>query len=291
MLKANAQVKTPIRIPPIALLILMPFSFLNPMGCIQERILFPRQMAPDPIDTPPIHPTFEWKRERTLGGTGVAWYIPTLQAARNNPRPCVVFFHGNAEIIDYQSDLVLAYRQLGCSTLLPEYPGYGRSTGFPSEASIVDDAEYFYNKLLEQPDVDRHRIIFHGRSIGGAVAAQLATRHEPAALILQSTFTSVPAMAGKYLMPSFLVRHPFHTDRAVAAITSPILIFHGSQDRIVPVSHGRTLRDLSAKSKEVRYVEYNCGHNDFPGDDTQDYLTNIRQFLETQNILRSTDNP
>ncbi|MCB9852511.1 MAG: alpha/beta hydrolase [Phycisphaerales bacterium] len=266
----------------------MSFAFLNPAGCIQERILFPTHVLPPPAARPQIHETVEWTRERTLGGHGVAWYIPTPEASRENRRPCVVFFHGNAEIIDHQTDLVLAYREMGCSTLLVEYPGYGRSQGFPGQQSILDDADFFYEKLVEQPDVDATCIVFHGRSVGGAVAAQLANRHEPAALILQSTFTSVPDIAKQFLLPAFLVRHPFHTDKVLPNLECPILIFHGTQDRIVPVSHGHKLRDLAAKSRLIRYVEFDCDHNDFPGaaNNGDDWL-NIERLLEDVGVLNN----
>lgn len=270
--------------------IAMSFAFLNPVGCIQERILFPTHVTPPPIAAPELRSTIEWTRSRALGDRGVAWYIPAPGASADNPRPCVIFFHGNAEIIDHQTELVRAYRELGCSTLLPEYPGYGRSQGFPGQQSILDDAEHFYRQLLEQPGVDRNRVFFHGRSVGGAVAAQLAARHEPAALIVQSTFTCVPDIAKQFMVPAFLVRHPFHTDRVFPKLICPILIFHGRQDRIVPVSHGRTLRDLAEKSRDVRYVEYNCDHNDFPGvQDVGDDWRNIEDFLADHRILDRSD--
>ncbi|HPF41047.1 MAG TPA: alpha/beta hydrolase [Phycisphaerae bacterium] len=262
------------------------FTFLNPIGCIQERVLFPRDMAPAPLAAPPIPSTIEWTRDGSFGARGVAWYIPALDASPDKPRPCVVFFHGNAEIIDYQSPLVRHYLALGCAALLPEYPGYGRAKGMPTQTSVMDDAEYFYQRLLERPEIDQHRLIFHGRSLGGAVAAQLAASHEPAALILQSTFTSVPDIAKRYLIPGFLVRHPFHTDEVVAHLECPMLIFHGAHDRIIPVDHARKLRDLAAKSRDVRYVEYNCDHNDFPGrsNEGEDWRR-IAQFLRKHRII------
>lgn len=265
---------------------LMSFAFLNPIGCIQERILFPTHATPPPADRAGIRDTVEWTRDRPPGGKGIAWYVPTADASALNPRPCVIFFHGNAELIDYQSNLVRVYRQLGCSTLLPEYPGYGRAQGAPGEQSILDDAEFFYEKLLDEPAVDSSRVIFHGRSIGGAVAAQLADRHKPAALILQSTFTSVPDIAKQYLIPAFLVRHPFYTDRVLPKLSCPILIFHGARDHIVPVAHGRALRDSATSSNDVRYVEYDCGHNDFPGEpDYGDDWRQIEKFLADHHIL------
>ncbi|MCA9256524.1 MAG: alpha/beta hydrolase, partial [Phycisphaerales bacterium] len=76
------------------------------------------------------------------------------------------------------------------------------------------------------------------------------------------------------------------TDEAVASLECPILIFHGAQDRIVPVDHARKLRDLAAKSRDVRYVEYDCDHNDFPGrsNEGEDWRQ-IAAFLRKQRII------
>lgn len=250
------------------------------LGCIQDRLIFPRDMAPPPLRWPPVEGTVEWARQRADGSKGVAWFVPAPDASATNPSPCVVFFHGNAEIIDHQMDIMNGYRTLGCSVLLPEFPGYGRSEGRPSEKSIVDDGLYFIGKLANEPSVERRQIFIHGRSIGGGAAVQVAGQQEPAGLILESTFTSLASFADGYFVPRFLVRHPFYSDRVIMTLRSPILIFHGSRDTIIPVAHGRALRDLAAQSTDVRLVEYDCGHNDFPPPaDEADYWRNIEAFL------------
>ena len=201
----------------------------------------------------------------------------------NAPAPLVVFFHGNAELIDYQSTIVEGYRRLGCSVLLPEYRGYGRSAGKPSEQAIVADAVRFYDEITRRPDVDPSRIVFHGRSLGGGPAAALAARRSAKALVLESTFTSVADMASAYLAPSFLVKNKFHTDRVLPTLEIPVLIFHGTRDDIIPVAHGRRLRDLATHGT---YVEYDCKHNDFPGDENEDaYWEQVAAFLRGAGVL------
>jgi len=246
----------------------------------QDSLMFPRDMAPAPLKFPTDKATLEWERLRDDGSRGVAWFIPAPNASPDNPRPVVIFFHGNAEIIDHQVRQIEGCRRLGCSLLLPEYPGYGRADGAPSQASIMEDAEYFYNELLRRRDVDAARIYLHGRSVGGGPAAQLAARHRPAALILESTFTSLASFADGYWAPRFLVRHPFHTDDVVSTLTSPILIMHGRRDSIVPFRHAQALRDLATQSTHVGFVDYDCDHNDFPGrDNEEDYWRSIETFL------------
>ncbi len=249
----------------------------------QDRILFPADLAPEPRPQP-VHPdTVVARRDLPSGGQVESWFIPAPSVGADSPGPVVVFFHGNAETIDYQGSMVRGYHRLGVSVSLLEYRGYGRSAGQPSQEGIVADAIHFYDRMLERHDVDRSRIVIHGRSLGGGVAAQVAARREPAALILESTFTSAAIMAHGYGAPAFLARHPFHTDRVVRTLDLPMLIFHGTDDSIIPVEHGRTLRDLAA---DAVYVEYPSDHNEFPGAaHRQAYWTQIETLLKRARIF------
>ena len=252
---------------------------------LQDKLVFPADMAPEPLAA-----AYQLTQGTSLlqvdietGGAVEAWFLPAPAASAGNAAPTVVFCHGNAEIVDYHDAIVSGYHRLGCSVLLPEYRGYGRSAGTPSEKGIVADAVRFYDQLIERDDIDASRIVFHGRSLGGGVAAQLAARRTPAALILESTLTSVAIMAHTYFAPTFLARHPFRTDRVVAEIDVPVLIFHGTRDRIIPVVHGHKLRQLAAGAA---YVEYDCGHNDFPGRGNHDaYWNEIADFLTNAGVI------
>lgn len=108
------------------------------------------------------------------------------------------------------------------------------------------DAVRFRDWLTAQPEVDG-RIIYHGLSLSGGVAAALATERPPAPLILECTFTSMEAMAHRHLLPGFLCRHPFRTDRVIAQLNCPILIMHGRRDNTIPVTHGHRLHDLAPR--------------------------------------------
>ena len=217
------------------------------------------------------------------GGAVEAWFFAAKPDESGKPAPAVMYFHGNAELIDQQDRIVEGYSKLGLSVFLPEYRGYGRSAGKPSEKEIGEDMIRFYDRLIRRPDVDPSRIVFHGRSVGGGVAADLATRRTPAALILESTFSSIAAMALKFGAPPFLLKHPFRTDRVVEGLDVPILIFHGTRDTVVPVSHGRRLHKLARGST---YVEYNSDHNDFPGEGNDEaYWREIQSFLIRPGVM------
>jgi len=249
----------------------------------QDHLVFPADMAPPPLKGAPVRAVVS-RLDLPTGGTTEAWFLPAPGVSAQKPGPVVVFLHGNAEIIDYQDGLVSSYHQWGCSVLLPEYRGYGRAAGQPSEAGIVADTVHFYDEMVSRSDVDRSRIVFHGRSLGGGVAAQLAARRKPAAMIIESSFSSVAVMAHDYWAPSFLATSPFRTDRVIGGMDIPLLIFHGTQDAIIPVAHARRLHELAPHSV---LIEYPCGHNDFPcPENSEAYRERIERFLSGAGIIR-----
>src|SRR5690606_14293850 len=95
----------------------------------------------------------------------------------------------------------------------------------------------FRDLLDARPEVDPSRVVYHGRSLGGAVVLQVALERPARAIIAESTFTSVVAMARRYAAPGFIVRHPFRSDRAVRELRAPLLLMHGDRDTIVPPGH------------------------------------------------------
>ncbi len=228
----------------------------------QGSLVFPITAAGVPIE--PVPAGVEQVRLTTPTGDSIeAWFLPGNGRSAESTGPAVMHFHGNAELIDHNFDRAQRYADEGVSVLLMEYRGYGRSEGSPSQRAIVEDAVRFREWLKERPEVDPQRVIYHGRSLGGGVAAQLASTHEPAALILESTFTSVASFASKFFMPEWIVRHPFRTDRVLPTLDCPVLLLHGTDDTIIPPSHSERLAELSPNAK---LVLLDGGHNDFPRD-------------------------
>ncbi len=217
-----------------------------------------------------------------VGPLGVeAWLLRGRGVSADQPGPLVIFAHGNGELIDDWAPLLQPYRDAGASVLLVEYRGYGRSEGTPSEQGIVEDFVAAYDAVVIRATIDPGRIVLHGRSIGGGVVAQLAARRPCAALVLESTFTSVAAMARGYLVPTFLLRHPFRTDRVLVKVDVPVLILHGTRDDMIPVRHARRLARIARSGK---LVEFEAGHNDFPPD-SDAYWDVILGFLRECGIL------
>jgi uncharacterized protein len=187
-----------------------------------------------------------------------AWFLP---ARHDQPAPLIMNTHGNGELIDQWAERATPLRDAGYGVLLVEYPGYGRSEGTPSEKSITNAMLAAYDWALKNPRVDPARIIAHGRSMGGGAVGALA-RHRPlAALILESTYTSLAAMVRAAGVPDLLIVNRLDTMEALKDYTGPVLVLHGESDNVIPVAHARA---LASASKRARLEIQHCGHNDCP---------------------------
>ncbi len=193
------------------------------------------------------------------GGNRVeAWFLP---ARTSNAAPLVISAHGNGELIDFWPPHVAPLRAAGIGVLLVEYPGYGRSGGKPSEKSITAAMLAAYDWAMQDPRVDAQRVIAHGRSMGGGAAAQLARNRAVAALILESTYSSLALMVRAHGVPDFLVVNRFDTLAVLREFRGPVLIVHGSRDLVIPFAHAKVLAEAAP---HARFEVLDCGHNDCP---------------------------
>lgn len=231
-------------------------------------------------DVTPLDAGLRYEDVTLLSEDGVqlhAWWLPHQQ-----PRAVILFCHGNAGTIADRLSTLKWLHGLGFATLIFDYRGYGRSTGQPSEAGTYLDAEAAWQYLRAQGH-DADEIVIMGRSLGAAVAAQLAARHTPAALVLESTFTSIPDLAAE-LYPLFparaLVRFRYDTLDRISAIEAPLLIVHSRDDEIIPFAHGKRL--FAAARAPKQFLELQGGHNDgiyVSGVDV--YLRGLDAFFKT----------
>lgn len=244
---------------------------------LQRSLIFPRQYAvpvPEAARTPGLE---RWTVDNDEGAVEV-WFLPGEGVDADQPGPAVVFAHGNAELIDHWPTALAPYRALGVSVLLPEYRGYGRSAGAPSEAAIAADFRAAHAALVADPRVDPERLVYHGRSLGGGAVCDLLRAHPPRALVLESTFASIPEVAGA---PAFLVVDRFENLVAVRDYPGPVLVLHGRRDEVVPFRHGER---LARAAPRARLVAYDAGHNDFPPP-TADYWPEISRHLRAAGVL------
>lgn len=248
---------------------------------LQRWLIFPRwhNNTPDPQAAERSGAERLWLR--IPQGKVEAWFLRGEGCSPARPGPLLIYAHGNAELIDHWPEALAPYRALGINLLLPEYRGYGRSAGSPSQQGIVGDTAMLLEQALRRPEVDGSRVVLQGRSLGGGVVCDLALRRPPAALILQSTFTSLRAMARRYLVPGFLVRDPFDNLAALKRLEVPLLVVHGTRDRLVPYSHARALH---AAVPHARLVAFETDHNDALTDDPR-FWREVASFLRDARIL------
>jgi hypothetical protein len=248
----------------------------------QTKLIFPSEFAGQPSQALPTLNT-EVIELATDEGKTTAWFVPALQASPETPAPLAMFFHGNAELMDHQSGIVDLYQRLGVSVLMVEYRGYGHSEGSPSQAHIMEDSLAVMEQVIKRDDVDASKLTLHGRSIGGGLASQVALKSPPRALIVESTGTSVAGMAMKYGVPPFLVRSPLNTREAFTQLDLPILIMHGKDDEIFPVSHAHRLDDAG---KQTTLVLFNASHNTLPsGSEIDLYERSVGKHLRDAEII------
>jgi fermentation-respiration switch protein FrsA (DUF1100 family) len=240
----------------IGVVVVLYVAYLFVLFVVQRSLLFPIRSD----HTPPVTGSAEIIQLPTKAGPTPALYLAPLKPA-SGPAPLLLFTHGNAELA---SDWVTEFdepREWGWSVLILEYPGYGGAPGEPSEHSITEVALGAYDWAKGDPRVDSTRIVAYGRSLGGGAAARLAPERPIAALILESSFTSVRAFAHQFLAPGFVVRDPFDNLDALRRYRGPLLVLHGRRDEIIPIAHGRA---LAAAVSGAEFHELPCGHNDCP---------------------------
>lgn len=207
------------------------------------------------------------------------WLIPAP-----NARVTLVWFHGNAGNISHRlENLKLFHDKLGVTVFIFDYRGYGRSRGKPSEEGTYRDAEAALAYLRSRPDIDPERIVYFGRSLGAGVAVELATRHPPLGLILESPFPSIPEMARHhypFLPVGPLLRTKYDSLAKIGRVKVPLLVLHGDRDDTVPLEAGRKLFEAANEPKEF-YTIRDAGHNDTYIVGGEEYFQVLRRFVES----------
>ena len=205
-----------------------------------------------------------------------AWYVPA-EAGRG----VVLFSHGNGGNISYNLPFVEILHRVGLSTFIYDYRGYGRSKGKPTEEGTYSDIAGAWRYLTESRKVPAGQILLYGQSLGGPIAAKLATEKTPAALILDSTFTSFVDIAGHhypFLPVRWLARFEYNTLEHVKAVRCPVLVIHSPDDEIVPFSQGVALYEAAPEPKG--FIKLRGGHNDALFLSAEAYSTGLEAFLK-----------
>lgn len=203
----------------------------------------------------------------------------------------MLWFHGNAGNISHRVDnLLLFNRRLGVSTLIFDYRGYGRSEGKPSERGMYMDAEAALEYLSASYNIDNDKLILFGRSLGCAVAVEMATRHKARAVILESPFTSIEAIARSvrpgplsflpiHYMALWVLQSRFDSLSKMDSIHTPTLMLHGSMDSVISIEMAQELFAAANEPKRFYTIE-GAGHNDTYLTGGEGYFEALREFIE-----------
>jgi fermentation-respiration switch protein FrsA (DUF1100 family) len=191
------------------------------------------------------------------GETVQGWFVPV-----DKPVGTVLFCHGNAGNIGDRLDVIWMLHDMGLNACLFDYRGYGKSTGTPTEEGTYRDAEAVWDYLVRDKGVAAGRMVVWGESLGGAVAAWVAEKKHPGALILESTFTSIPDLASRlypFLPIRWLCRFRYPTAVRLGSISCPVLVAHSPDDEMIPFAMGQKLYQAARDPK--RFFTLRGSHN------------------------------
>ena len=186
------------------------------------------------------------------------WFIPNKKATAT-----VLFFHGNAGNISHRLDSIEIFNRMELNVFIMDYRGYGQSEGKITENGTYRDAEAAWKYLNDTLGINEKKIIIFGRSLGASIATRLASKHTPAALIIESGFTSVPAMAQRlypFLPVRWLTYFKYNTKQYVKKISCPVMVAHSKDDDIIPYDEGREIFEAAPNPKQ--FLVMRGGHND-----------------------------
>jgi hypothetical protein len=216
------------------------------------------------------------------GVTLYGWYLPPAAGA-SRPAPALLWFYGNMETVAALAPVLEEWKPAEMGLLAIDYRGYGESDGEATERGLYRDGEAAWGFLADQPDVDSTRIATYGRSLGATVALHLALERPVRAVVLDSPFSSAAAMARHHywFLPPGLVRLGLDNVGRAGRLRVPLLVVHGSDDRIAPVEMGRAV----AAAGRGQFLELpHVGHNDTYDLGGPRYRDSVAAFL--RNALR-----
>jgi len=233
---------------------------------------------------PMQYPGGDWARQADIHAHDVwitaadglkihAWWRPQAGA-----QAVTLFLHGNAGNVTHRAAAMTEIAAAGNAVLIPDYRGYGRSAGRPTEQGLYRDADAAYDWLIAQ-GWPPQRIILHGESLGTSVAADLASRRPCAGLVLEAPFPSARAVAARVLpLIGPLLIWGFDTRAKIGKVHAPILVIHGTEDEVIDFSMGQAVYDAAPEPKTFWAVT-GAHHNDIVSYAGPAYRKRLQSFI------------
>ena len=208
------------------------------------------------------------------------WWLPSKAISAD----VLLFLHGNGGSIGHNLKYAQLFHQLGFSTFMIDYRGYGKSQGkFPTEQQVYQDAQIAWDYLVQKKGINPQQIIVYGHSLGGAIAIELASQNPTmAGLVVEGSFTSMKDMVvfkGEYTWFPIdaILTQRFDSLDKVKSLSVPLLLIHGEQDTIVPSYMSESLFTAANEPKRLLLIS-DAGHNDVPEVSGEEYLQTIQNF-------------
>jgi hypothetical protein len=242
---------------------------------LENNLIFPAPRYPQG-DWNPVGFEFEDIYFESIDGTGLhGWYLD-----HPHPRAYLLHCHGNGEHVAFAAGVLDSLRRnFDLAILAFDYRGYGRSDGSAHEAGVLKDGQAAQLWLADRAGIELDEIVLMGNSLGGAVAVDLAAKNGARALVLESTFTSMPDVAAqlyRWAPVRLLMRTKFDSLSKIHQYDGPLLQSHGTKDRLVPIKLGKRLFDAAA-GQQKQFIEIEgADHNDPP---SPKYLRALDRFL------------
>ena len=205
------------------------------------------------------------------------WYLPHPEAEKT-----VLFFHGNGGNVSHRGNSLYIFHKLKLNVLIIDYLGYGKSGGEPSEEGLYQSANAAWQYLLNHKKLAPNKIIIFGRSLGGAVAVDLASQVNAGALIVESSFSSIRDIvdtAFPILTHIIYLRYSFNSLNKIGRVKMPLLVIHSPDDRVIPYESGIKL--FNAAVSEKVFLEIKGGHNDGFMQSITSYMKSLHLFIQS----------
>jgi pimeloyl-ACP methyl ester carboxylesterase len=252
----------------------------NPLLALEHRLTF----KPDSVSHYPLPA----EAQRCTIGAEFGFSLDAF-FVRGTSDAVVLFIHGNKFNLTRFAEHYELFRDLGHSFLAFDFPGYGKSPGWPSEETLYATARAAYSHLTHKLGFSAHQIIIHGLSLGAAVGAELLLHHQARCFVAECPFTCSRDM-GRYVLPWLpiwlLVPNRFRNDLRFPLLKLPILIFHGERDAITPIEYSRRLHKGCSNATYVALPT--AGHNDCIQQGKGALFEILREFTTQESVNDTT---
>lgn len=240
---------------------------------IQEKLIFLPTRLPDNYQYQFDVPFEELNLDSEDGAR-----LNAIHFKCQEPKGVILYFHGNAGNLARWGEITQSFTEFNYDLVIMDYRSYGKSKGRLSESALYEDGQLFYDYVIRQ--YKEEEVILYGRSLGTGIATRLASQNNPGKIILETPYYSLKDIGQKkfpYLPVKWLLKYEFNSYEYVQNISCPIVVFHGSNDEVIPLESGKKLFESIPNSDKEFYLVQGGRHNNLASFET--YLKGIRKTL------------